>query len=388
MFAITFLQPAYLYGLIIVLPMILLYVFTIKRRSSALKFSLFLMTGIPKGHRVYVRHLPFILRLVACVLLIIIIAQPVKSGGLHDLEKTGINIVLALDISTSMKEADLNPNRLTVAKAKAEQFIAKRTNDRIGLVVFGSEALLQCPLTLDHQALTAFVRDINFLQEISSQTAIGNAIAMGVIALNRGDRNPYNRNPDSRTSSKTWELPSRVEDIAALTAGVAAISKQSPINATTQNATTQKKRGSKVIVLITDGRNTSTELDPITAAQIARAFGIKIYTIGIGEPAKNFYPYSNNTPQELQENFYAQSLIDETTLKELATLTSGKYFNVQDSQALELTFKEIDNLEKTTFNEKKYLVQNTRYLSFAYIVFIVFSLELVLANLYVRKRPS
>ncbi len=340
---LSFASPQYLYALLGILPLIILYIYTLDKRPATIRFSaLRFFPPSPQGIRVWLRHIPFVLRTLAWGLLIFILARPVSSSGLHELEKSGINIVIALDISTSMKDQDLAPNRLEVAKAKAEQFIAKRSNDRIGLVLFGNEAFLQCPLTLDHQALTAFVQDINFVSDISSQTAIGNAITMAVIALKRGQHQS---------------------------------GRIAPTNTPPANSTSQ------VIVLITDGRNTSGELDPHTAAQLAASYGIKIYTIGIGQPAAA-------QPPTAQSHFYSQSLLNETTLRDVADLTGGQYFNVQNNRALELTFAAIDNLEKVTFYEKKHLLRAERYLPFALTLFGVIVLELLLSMFVLRKHPA
>jgi Ca-activated chloride channel family protein len=269
-------------------------------------------------------------RFLALALLVLAFSRPQSGVKGEEVLTEGIDIVLTMDVSSTMLAEDIKPNRVDATRAVAKEFIRNRKNDRIGLVVFAGEAYTQCPLTLDYGIL------MNFLDHIHvGMIEDGTAIGMGL--------------------------------------------------ATAVNRLRSSEAKSKVIMLLTDGQNNRGEIDPITAAQMAQAFDIRVYTIGAGTRGIAMYPvedpFFGKRYQPMQVN------IDEETLQKIAQLTSGKYFRATDRRSLESIYKEIDKLEKTEIKVKEY----TRYLElFAYLVFGALALilaEIGLANTRFRKIP-
>ncbi len=274
-------------------------------------------------------HLPFVLRFFSVALVFIALARPQSFTTGENISTEGIDIVMLLDISGSMLAEDLKPNRLEAAKNVIDKFIAGRTSDRIGLVIFARESFTQCPLTIDYSVLRDLLKEVKSGM-LEDGTAIGNAIANGV-----------NRLKDSEAKSK-------------------------------------------VMILLTDGVNNSGEIDPITAAQIAEKFGIRIYTIGLG--THGTAPYPVQTPFGIQyQNVPVE--IDEATLQQIAKITGGKYFRATSNRKLEQIYKEIDKLEKSKIEVTSYRHAHEKFYLFAALGLFLLVTELLLRHLYVRTNP-
>src|SRR5664280_775074 len=289
---IAFAEPFFLYLLVVIPAMVAFYIIKQQKVSASLRIpglQSFATTGTTFRH--YLRHVLFAFRTVAIALLILVLARPQKTDKFQDMSTEGIDIVLALDISGSMLAQDFRPNRIEAAKNVATEFISGRPYDRIGLVVFSGESFTQCPLTTDHAVL------INLLREIQSgMIEDGTAIGMGL--------------------------------------------------ATAVNRIKDSKAKSKVIILLTDGVNNRGEIAPATAADIAKTFGIRVYTIGVGTQGNA--PYPVQTPYGIQYQDMPVE-IDEGILQEIATNTGGKYFRATDNDKLTQVYKEIDKLETVSY---------------------------------------
>jgi len=294
---VTFAQPWTLF----LLGVIPLLVFWYLRRSGAattdLRFStLRAFTHVKPTLRERTRHIPFILKTAAIALVIVALARPQSTSQGENVTTEGIDIVLLLDISTSMLAEDFQPNRIQAAKEVAVNFVDGRKHDRIGLVVFSGQSFTQCPMTLDYRVLKNLLRVVK-PGMVEDGTAIGMAIAQGV-----------NRLKDSKARSR-------------------------------------------VMILLTDGMNNRGEIDPITAAQIAQTFGIRIYTIGVGTIGEAPYP----VPTSLGVRYQMMPVeVDEKTLGKIAELTAGKFFRATNNQALKHIYGEIDAMEKTRIDVRSY----------------------------------
>ena len=272
--------------------------------------------------RHYLRHILFALRVITITLLIIVLARPQKTDRFQNVSTEGIDIMLVQDISGSMLSRDFKPDRIEAAKNIATEFISGRPYDRIGLVVFSGESFTQCPLTTDHAVL------INLLREIQSgMIEDGTAIGMGLATA-------VNRIKDS---------PSK----------------------------------SKVIILLTDGVNNKGEIAPATAAGIAKTFGIRVYTIGVG--TQGMAPYPVQTPYGIQYQDMPVE-IDEGILQEISQMTGGKYFRATDNDSLEKIYKEIDKLEKSKIDVKQFSRKEEKYLLPALIAFFLLVIEITARN--------
>lgn len=282
-----------------------------------------------KSFRQQARHILFVLRLLTISMLILALARPKKV--LQNSEKTtkGISIVMAIDISGSMEAKDFDPNRLEVAKKEAINFISGRPNDRIGIVAFAAESFTQCPLTTDHATAINLLRQLK-TGIVEDGTAIGLGLANAVARL---------KNDDAK---------------------------------------------SKVIILLTDGVNNSGEVSPMSAADMAKALGIRVYTIGIG---KNGYaPFPVQTPFGVQ---YQQMKveIDENLLRKIADETGGKYFRATNESKLRDIYSEIDKMEKTIFNKETSIEYKDYFMPFLWLAFAFLILEILLANTVFRTLP-
>lgn len=237
----------------------------------------------------FIVHVPFLLLIVALALIIICIARPRSSSQSEKIDTEGIDIIFAMDVSTSMLARDFTPDRISAAKDIAIEFISQRPSDRMGIVVFAGESYTQCPLTTDRATLINLMKEVQ-TDLIEDGTAIGNGLATAVARLSSSD---------------------------------------SP---------------SRVVILLTDGVNNRGEIAPLTAAQIAKNYGIRVYTIGIG--ANGMAPYPVVTPWGI-ETRQMQVEIDENLLKEMATTTGGRYFRATDNTKLAEIYGEINKMEKT-----------------------------------------
>ena len=327
---IVFANPEYLYLLLVLIPMIVWYIFKQKDANATIQFSsLKGFANAPKTYKFYLRHFLFVLRIIAIGLLIIVLARPQTVKRWENVQTEGIDIVLALDISSSMLAQDFKPNRLEASKDIAIEFISGRPLDRMGLVVFSRESFTQCPLTTDRAVLINLFKDIKS-GIIEDGTAIGLGLANAI---------------------------NRLKDSDAL---------------------------SKVIILLTDGENNAGEIDPITAAEIASTFGIRVYTVGVGSYGMAPYPFQ--TPFGIQYQ-QVEVKIDEETLKKISEITKGKYFRATNNQKLKHIYKEIDKLEKSKIEVKEFSRRQEEYLIFALFAALAVILELLLRYTLLRNIP-
>ncbi|MDR2968529.1 MAG: VWA domain-containing protein [Tannerellaceae bacterium] len=327
----VFANPAYLYLLLLLIPLIGWYIYKLRKTQASLQVSASDPFDLPQARswKVYLRHVPFVLRMVIIALLIIVLARPQSTNSWENSSTEGIDIMLALDISTSMRAEDLKPNRLEAAKDVAAAFINGRPNDNIGLVVFSGESFTQCPLTADHTVLLNLFKDIQ-MGMIQDGTAIGLGLANAV---------------------------SRIKDSQAI---------------------------SKVIILLTDGVNNMGEIAPVTAAEIAKTFGIRVYTIGVGTQGTAPYPYQ--TPFGVQyQNIPVE--IDEPALKQISAITSGQYFRATDNASLKAIYSEIDQLEKTKISVQQFSKKQEEYKMLAIWIFVLLLFEILLRNTLLRNIP-
>lgn len=319
--------------LLLVIPGIIAgYIWKDKTYHPELKVSsLNSFEGLQQPLKYYFRHSLIVLRILAIVLLVLVLARPQSRSSWKDVKTEGIDIVMALDISGSMLAKDLKPNRLEAAKEVAQDFIDSRPNDRIGLVIFSGESFTQCPLTTDHAVIKNLFAGIQ-TGMVKDGTAIGNGLATSV---------------------------SRVKD---------------------------SKAKSKVVILLTDGVNNQGSVAPLTAAEIAKAFGVRVYTIGVGTIGKALAPVGMY-PDGSYEYGYVDVNIDEKTLAEIGEMTGGKYFRATDNEKLREIYQEIDRLEKTIFEEKNFTNKAEHFLPFAIAAAILLLIEFLLKNSVFRSTP-
>lgn len=327
---ITFAYPYILYGLAI-LPLMAFYYWKKNRSATpAINFpTLSFLREFKPTLKERLKHFPFILRMLAVAFLIIAAARPQSFSTGENIYTEGIDIAMVLDISGSMLAEDFKPNRLEAAKNVIDEFISGRTSDKIGLVIFARESFTQCPLTIDYSVLRTLLKEIESGM-LEDGTAIGIAIANGV-----------NRLKDSKAKSK-------------------------------------------VMILLTDGVNNAGEIDPISAAQIAKDFGIRIYTVGVGTKGEAPYPFATPFGKQYQ---MVPVEIDEETLTQIANITGGKYFRATNNQKLKEIYKEIDKLEKTKVEVTSYRNASEEFYAFAGIGLFLLMLELILSQTYLRTLP-
>lgn len=327
----VFANPTYLYLLLLLIPMIGWYIWKLCKSQASLQVSSSEAFDVPEAAswKVYLRHVPFVLRIAAIAVLIIVLARPQSTNSWQNTSTEGIDIVMAMDVSTSMLAQDFKPNRLEAAKDVAASFINGRPNDNIGLVVFAAESFTQCPLTVDHSVLLNLFKDIQ-PGIIQDGTAIGLGLANAV---------------------------SRVKDSMAK---------------------------SKVIILLTDGVNNAGEIAPVTAAEIAKTFGIRIYAIGVGTQGSAPYPFQTAFGIQYQ-NIPVE--IDEPTLKQIAATTGGQYFRATDNASLKEIYSEIDKMEKTKISVQQYSKKQEEYKNWALLLFVLLLAEVLLRNTLLRNIP-
>ncbi len=326
----VFANIEYLFLLLLLIPYIVWYVMKRKNNEATLQISdAHVYAYTPKSYKNYILHLPFILRIIALILLIIVLARPQTTDSWQNSEVEGIDIMLAMDVSTSMLAEDLKPNRLEAAKDVAAKFINGRPNDNIGITLFAGESFTQCPLTIDHTVLLNLIKDAK-CGLIEDGTAVGMGIANAVTRLK------------------------------------------------------ESKAKSKVIIMLTDGTNNRGEISPLTAAEIAKTFGIRVYTIGVGTNGTAPYPYPvGNTVQYV--NLPVE--IDEKMLTQIASTTDGNYYRATSNSKLKEVYEEIDKLEKTKLNVKEYSKRQEEYQWFALAALICVLLEVLLRNSVLKKIP-
>lgn len=330
-----FANKEYFLLLLLLIPYILWY-FLYRRHSepTILMSDTFAYQYAPKSWRIRIINLPMVLRCITYALVVIILARPQTHNAWDKRSVEGIDIMLAMDVSTSMWAEDLRPNRIEAAKSVAAEFIAGRPNDNIGLTIFAGEAFTQCPMTTDHASL------LNLLQNVRTDIAASGLIQDGT-AVGMGLANAVSRLKNSKAKSK-------------------------------------------VVILLTDGSNNMGDLSPMTAAQIAKSMGIRVYTIGVGTNKVAPYPMPVaggvqyvNMPVE----------IDTNTLREIAATTDGNFYRATNNAELKKIYKDIDKLEKTRMNVTKFSKKYEAYEPFALAAIICLLLEIVLRTTVLRRIP-
>lgn len=302
-----------------------------RRRSSLIYSDLSLVRSAQRSRPPHLHLVPIILRALALFLFILALARPQSGRHSEEILTEGIDIILCLDVSGSMKAEDFKPkNRLHVAKEAAAQFISGRKNDRMGMVVFAGQSFTQCPLTLDQDILLALLDRIH-IGMIEDGTAIGMALGTSI-----------NRLQDSSAKSK-------------------------------------------VIILLTDGINNRGQIDPITAARMAEALSIKIYAIGAGTKGTAPYPVEDHIFGKRYVQMPVE--IDEQTLMEIASITGGQYFRATNAEKLGQIYAEIDQLEKTQVKTKEYVEYSEKFHIALMPAFVLLMMEVILAHTRFRKIP-
>lgn len=330
-----FVNKEYFLLLLLLIPYILWYFMYRKKSEPTMRMGdtrAYLYA--PKSLRVRLVHLPMALRCVAFVLLVLVMARPQTHNAWNDKQVEGIDIMLAMDVSTSMLAEDLKPNRIEAAKEVAAEFISSRTNDNIGLTIFAGESFTQCPMTTDHASLLQLLH--NTRTDIAQRGFIedGTAIGMGIA-------NAVSRLKDSKTKSK-------------------------------------------VIILLTDGSNNMGDISPMTAAEIAKSFGIRVYTIAVGSNKVAPYPMPvGGTVQYVTMKVD----IDTETLRDIASATEGNFYRATNNSELKKIYNDIDKLEKTKMQVRHYAKRYEAYLPFAIAALACLLLEVLLRVTWFRRIP-
>jgi Ca-activated chloride channel homolog len=330
-------SPWFLLILLAWLPMVWVYVRREKKRPAVRFSDLSILEKLPQSPMVRLRHIPFALRLLGIGLLAVALARPQKGTSEEEVTTEGVDIMLVLDVSFSMKSLDFQPkNRLFVAKETIKNFIKKRRNDRIGLVIFAKRSYTKCPLTLDYNILMQFLDRIDF-ESFGDATAIGTAIATAA-----------NRIKDSPAKSK-------------------------------------------VIILLTDGANNFGDIAPVAAAKAASELGIKIYTIGVGREGDVPYPNEYMDPATgkiiSQQVVMIHSDLDEQLLTDIAHTTNGTFFRAQNAEKLKAIYETIDKMEKTEIKTKLYTSYSDRFFVWLVAGCLILFLESILSQTWFRRIP-
>lgn len=325
-----FANPKYLYLLLLLIPLAAWYIIRMSKTQASFKLaSTGAFSGRNRGWKVRLRHLPFLLRMISVALIILVLARPQAIDSWEKSETQGIDIMLALDISGSMLAQDLQPNRMEAVKKVAAEFITERHNDNIGLVIFAGESFTQCPMTTDHKVLLNLLNEVDFGM-IEDGTAIGLGLA-----------NSVNRLKDSESKSK-------------------------------------------VVILLTDGSNNRGQIAPLTAADLAQSYGIRVYTIGAG--TKGTAPTPVQTPFGMRiQNMPVD--IDEEVLTNIANITGGKYYRAVDNESLREIYKEIDQLERYLISVENVTRKQELFMPFALWALALVLLELILRRSWLRNIP-
>jgi Ca-activated chloride channel family protein len=329
---IQFAEKHWFWLLLIIPLMIAWYLWRLKKHEGEFKFSSFtLFNGIKPSNKAKFRHTLFVLRCTSLTLIIAALARPQSRSSWKNSKTEGIDIVLSMDISPSMLAKDFKPNRLEAAKDVIQEFIDARPNDRIGMVIFGGEAFTQCPLTTDHKVLKNMIPIIK-VGMVEDGTAIGIGLATAV---------------------------GRIKE---------------------------SKAKSKVVILISDGVNNVGEVAPLTAADLAKTFDVRVYCIGIGTRGKALTPVARYTQDEYEYD-YVDVDIDEKTMTEISTMTGGKYFRATNKSSLRDIYAEIDKMEKTIISEKSYTNKAEHFLPLAIFATVLLLLEFLLRFTVFKSIP-
>jgi Ca-activated chloride channel family protein len=330
-----FANKEYLLLFLLLIPYIVWYFLYRKKTEPTMRMSdTYAYQFAPKSWRIRMIHLPMLLRVIALSMIILVLARPQTHTSWGSKTVEGIDIMLAMDVSTSMLAEDLKPNRIEAAKSVAGEFVSGRPDDNIGLTIFAGEAFTQCPMTTDHQSL------LNLLHNVRTDIAARGLIQDGT-AIGMGLANAVSRLKDSKTKSK-------------------------------------------VVILLTDGSNNSGDLSPLTSAQIAKSLGIRVYTIAVGTNGVAPYPMQvGGTTQYV--NMRAD--VDTQTLSQIAAQTDGNFYRATNTSELKKIYQDIDKLEKTKMDVKKFSKRYEAYQRFALVAVIALLLELLLRQTVFRRIP-
>lgn len=327
-----FANPSYFWLFLIFIPLIVWYVMKQKNATPSMLISTTkAFDKVGTSWKVWLRHFMFVLRLAAIGCVIVILARPQTRDRWQTEETEGTDIVLALDVSTSMLARDFRPDRFEAAKEVASKFIAGRETDNIGIVIFSGESFTLVPMTSDKAVLLNYVQDIK-MGMLEDGTAIGDGLATAINRIKGG------------------------------------------------------KAKSKSIILLTDGSNNTGIVAPLTAAEIARRMGVKVYTIGVGTNGEAEFPIGRNIYGKVEYQLMPV-VIDEVTLKKIANTTGGVYFRATDKSTLNDIFNEIDKLEKTKMDVKQFSHTEDNYLPWALALLALVIVELLARNTILRNIP-
>lgn len=330
--SIKFVNPELLWLSVLVVPMVAYYIYRLRQGGGA-TMRISTVDGVrrvPRSIKYYLRHLPIVLRSLSVVLIAVALARPQSAQHNSNSTTEGIDIVMSLDVSGSMLARDFTPDRLGAAKEVASNFIMDRPNDRIGLVVFAGESFTQCPLTTDKRSLLNLLGSVKSGM-IDDGTAIGNGLATAV------------------------------------------------------NRLRESKAKSKVIILLTDGINNSGQIAPLTAAEIAQSYGIRVYTVGVGTMGMAPYPvidmwgHLSFQPMKVE--------IDEKMLSQIAQMTGGKYFRATDNRRLKDVYDEINQLERSKVEVENFTRYQERFTLFVVLALILLVGEFALRQTWLRRLP-
>ncbi len=326
----VFANPWCLLLLLLLIPAIAWYIIKQNKAQAAMQVSSTeAFDKLPRSYKEYLRHVSFALRMAVIACIIVVLARPQSTDSWQNSSTEGVDIVLALDISGSMLARDFKPDRVEAAKDVAARFVAGREYDNIGLVIFAGESFTMCPMTTDHAVLLNLMKDVH-CGMVDDGTAIGDGLATAINRIKEG--------------------PAK----------------------------------SKTIILLTDGTNNTGVVDPLTAAEIAKTFGIRVYTIGVG--TKGMAPYPVQTPYGIRYQDMPVE-IDEAKLRQIASTTNAAYFRATDKAALQGIFEEIDQMEKTKLSVKEFSRKEEEYLLWALLALILLGIEICLRHTVLRNIP-
>ena len=330
-----FANKEYLFLLLLLIPYLIWYVMYRKKTEPTMRMSdTFAFRYVQKSWKVMLMPLSMILRMLTFVMIVLVLARPQTQNSWKSETVEGIDIMLVMDVSTSMLAEDLKPNRIEAAKQVASEFVVGRPNDNIGLTIFAGESFTQCPMTTDHASL------LNLLHNVRTDIAARGLIEDGT-AIGMGLANAVSRLKESKAKSK-------------------------------------------VVILLTDGSNNRGDISPMTAAEIAKSLGIRVYTIGVG--TNNVAPYPMPVAGGVQYvNIPVE--IDTKTLGEIAVATEGDFYRATNTKELRKIYKEIDQLEKTKLNVKKFSKKYEAYQPFAIVAVLSLLLEILMRITIFRRIP-
>ena len=331
-----FANREYLFLLLLAIPYIIWYVMYRKKSEPTIRMAdTYAFRYAPRSWRVTLMPIQLLLRLGCFAMLVVVLARPQTQNSWKDQTIEGIDIMLAMDVSTSMLAEDLKPNRIEAAKQVASEFISGRPNDNIGLTIFAGESFTQCPMTTDHGSLLSLLKNVR--TDIAQRGLIEDGTAIGM-----GLANAVSRLKDSKAKSR-------------------------------------------VVILLTDGSNNRGDISPMTAAEIAKSFGIRVYTIGVGTNGMARYPYP--MPGGGLQYVQMPVEIDTKTLSSIAASTDGDFYRATNTQELRGIYKEIDKLEKSKLNVKKYSRRYEAYQPFALAAVVLLLLEILFRITIFRRIP-